>query len=48
MEKEEENQRAHLARREQALADVAWMKQVLEEQLQLEKEREAELQMLLR
>ncbi|XP_037012103.2 trichoplein keratin filament-binding protein isoform X1 [Artibeus jamaicensis] len=48
LEKEEENQRAHLARREQALADVAWMKQVLEEQLQLEKEREAELQMLLR
>ena len=37
-----------MARREQALADVEWMKQVLEEQLQLEKEREAELQMLLR
>ncbi|XP_036132976.1 trichoplein keratin filament-binding protein [Molossus molossus] len=48
LEKEEENQRVHLARREQALADVAWMKQVLEEQLQLEREREAELQMLLR
>ena len=37
-----------MARQEQALADVEWMKQVLEEQLQLEKEREAELQMLLR
>ncbi|XP_037366872.1 trichoplein keratin filament-binding protein [Talpa occidentalis] len=48
LEKEDENQRVHLARREQALADVAWMKQVIEEQLQLEREREAELQMLLR
>ncbi|XP_004690999.1 PREDICTED: trichoplein keratin filament-binding protein [Condylura cristata] len=48
LEKEDENQRAHLARREQALADVAWMKQVIEEQLQLEREREAELQLLLR
>ncbi|KAM8818836.1 trichoplein keratin filament-binding protein isoform 1-T2 [Rhynchonycteris naso] len=48
LEEEEENQRVHSARREQAVADVAWMKQVLEEQLQLEKEREAELQMLLR
>ncbi|XP_006147913.1 trichoplein keratin filament-binding protein isoform X1 [Tupaia chinensis] len=48
LEKEDENQRVHLARREQALADVAWMKQVVEEQLQLEKAREAELQMLLR
>ncbi|XP_006870509.1 PREDICTED: trichoplein keratin filament-binding protein [Chrysochloris asiatica] len=48
LEKEDENQRIHLARREQALADVAWMKQVIEEQLRLEREREAELQMLLR
>ncbi|KAM9195096.1 trichoplein keratin filament-binding protein isoform 1-T2 [Dugong dugon] len=48
LEKEDENQRVHLARREQALADVAWMKRVIEEQLQLEREREAELQMLLR
>lgn len=38
----------HLARREQAQADVAWMKRVIEEQLQLERAREAELQMLLR
>ncbi|XP_075390498.1 trichoplein keratin filament-binding protein [Tenrec ecaudatus] len=48
LEKEDESQRMHLARREQAQADVAWMKQVLEEQLRLEKEREAELQVLLR
>lgn len=48
LEKDEETQRTHLARREQAVADVAWMKQVIEEQLQLEREREAELQLLLR
>lgn len=48
LEEEDENQRLHLARREQALADAAWMKRVIEEQLQLEKAREAELQMLLR
>lgn len=48
IEKDDENQRMHLARREQALADAAWMKQVIEEQLQLEREREAELQLLLR
>lgn len=30
------------------MADAAWMKRVIEEQLQLEKAREAELQMLLR
>ncbi|XP_007180175.2 trichoplein keratin filament-binding protein [Balaenoptera acutorostrata] len=48
LEEEDENQRAHLARRKQAQADVAWMKRVIEEQLQLERAREAELQMLLR
>ncbi|XP_047683938.1 trichoplein keratin filament-binding protein [Prionailurus viverrinus] len=48
LEKEDENQREHLARREQAVADAAWMKQAIEEQLQLEREREAELQLLLR
>ncbi|CAH6778771.1 trichoplein keratin filament-binding protein [Phodopus roborovskii] len=48
LEKEDELQRVHLARREQAQADVAWMKQVIEEQLKLEKAREAELQQLLR
>lgn len=30
------------------MADVAYMKQVIEEQLRLERAREAELQMLLR
>ncbi|XP_022373144.1 trichoplein keratin filament-binding protein [Enhydra lutris kenyoni] len=48
LEKEDENQRMHLAKKEQALADAAWMKQVIEEQLRLEREREAELQLLLR
>ncbi|XP_045881716.1 trichoplein keratin filament-binding protein isoform X2 [Meles meles] len=45
---EDENQHMHLAKKEQALADAAWMKQVIEEQLQLEREREAELQWLWR
>ncbi|XP_054382265.1 trichoplein keratin filament-binding protein isoform X1 [Pongo abelii] len=48
LEKEDESQRLHLARREQVMADAAWMKQAIEEQLQLERAREAELQMLLR
>ncbi|XP_020762733.2 trichoplein keratin filament-binding protein isoform X1 [Odocoileus virginianus] len=48
LEEEDEDQRVQRARREQALADVAWMKRVIEEQLQLERAREAELQMLLR
>ncbi|XP_008583859.1 PREDICTED: trichoplein keratin filament-binding protein isoform X2 [Galeopterus variegatus] len=48
LEKEDENQRIYQARREQVLADAAWMKQVIEEQLQLERAREAELQVLLR
>ncbi|XP_059884200.1 trichoplein keratin filament-binding protein isoform X2 [Delphinus delphis] len=48
LKEEDETQRVHLARREQAQADVAWMKRVIEEQLQLERAREAELQMLLR
>ncbi|GAB1290039.1 Trichoplein keratin filament-binding protein [Apodemus speciosus] len=48
LEKEDELQRVELARQEQARADAAWMKQVIEEQLQLEKAREAELQQLLR
>ncbi|XP_008056072.1 trichoplein keratin filament-binding protein isoform X2 [Carlito syrichta] len=48
LEKEDENQRLHLVRREQGLADAAWMKKTIEEQLQLERAREAELQMLLR
>ncbi|KAM4827621.1 trichoplein keratin filament-binding protein [Thomomys bottae] len=48
LEKEDEAQRAHVAKREQALADVAWMKEVIEQQLQLERAREEELQVLLR
>ncbi|KFO75864.1 Trichoplein keratin filament-binding protein, partial [Cuculus canorus] len=48
LEKEEEEQRRQSTRRERAIADVAWMKQVIEEQLQLEKEREAELQTIFR
>ncbi|EHB04763.1 Trichoplein keratin filament-binding protein [Heterocephalus glaber] len=48
LEKEDEEQRVHVARREQAVADAAHMKQVIEEQLRLERAREAELQVLLR
>ncbi|KFP35784.1 Trichoplein keratin filament-binding protein, partial [Chlamydotis macqueenii] len=48
LEKEDEDQRRQSARRERAVADVAWMKRVIEEQLQLEKEREAELQTIFR
>ncbi|KAK2502672.1 hypothetical protein MC885_014610 [Smutsia gigantea] len=44
---EEENQRTHLAKREQALADMVWMQQAVEERLQLERAQEAELRMLL-
>lgn len=35
-------------RRERAIADAAWMKRVIEEQLQLEREREAEFEILHR
>ncbi|KAI1233060.1 Trichoplein keratin filament-binding protein, partial [Lamprotornis superbus] len=48
LEKEDEDQRGQIARREWAVADVAWMKRVIEEQLQLEKEREAELETIFR
>ncbi|NWS78398.1 TCHP protein, partial [Crotophaga sulcirostris] len=48
LEKEDEDQRRQSARRERAVADVAWMKRVIEEQLQLEKEREAELETIFR
>ncbi|NXC46056.1 TCHP protein, partial [Penelope pileata] len=48
LEKEDEDQRRQSARRERAVADVAWMKRVIEEQLQLEREREAELQTIFR
>ncbi|NXR79004.1 TCHP protein, partial [Pycnonotus jocosus] len=48
LEKEDENQRRQITGRERAVADVAWMKRVIEEQLQLEKEREAELETIFR
>ncbi|KGL79322.1 Trichoplein keratin filament-binding protein, partial [Tinamus guttatus] len=48
LQKEEEDQRLQSARRERAIADAAWMKGVIEEQLQLEREREAELQTIFR
>ncbi|KFU89024.1 Trichoplein keratin filament-binding protein, partial [Chaetura pelagica] len=48
LEEEEEDQSLRSARRERAVADVAWMKRVIEEQLQLEKEREAELHTIFR
>ncbi|KYO39770.1 trichoplein keratin filament-binding protein [Alligator mississippiensis] len=48
LEKEDEDQRLQSARRERAIADAAWMKRVIEEQLQLEREREAHLQTIFR
>ncbi|KAM9625189.1 trichoplein keratin filament-binding protein isoform 1-T1 [Morphnus guianensis] len=48
LKKEDEDQRRQSAQRERAVVDVAWMKHVIEEQLQLEKEREAELQTIFR
>ncbi|KFP75709.1 Trichoplein keratin filament-binding protein, partial [Acanthisitta chloris] len=48
LEKEAEDQCGQSAQQGQAVADVAWMKRVIEEQLQLEKEREAELQTIFR
>uniref|UniRef100_A0A1A7X0A4 Trichoplein keratin filament-binding protein n=1 Tax=Iconisemion striatum TaxID=60296 RepID=A0A1A7X0A4_9TELE len=44
LEGEEEDQRLEVARRERAVADAAWMKRVLEEQLKLERDREAEFE----
>ncbi|XP_069070827.1 trichoplein keratin filament-binding protein isoform X2 [Pleurodeles waltl] len=48
IEKEDEDQRLRSARREQAAADAAWMKSVIEQQLHLEREREAEMDTLFR
>lgn len=45
---EEEEERTKSSRRERAVADVAWMKRVIEEQLQLEREREIEIDNLHR
>ncbi|CAL1544929.1 unnamed protein product, partial [Lymnaea stagnalis] len=46
IEKENEQISMQSARREKAKADAHWMKQVIEDQLRLEKAREAELDML--
>ncbi|NXF71164.1 TCHP protein, partial [Sclerurus mexicanus] len=46
LEREDEDQLWCSVHQEQAVAGVAWMKRVIEEQLQLEKEREAELETL--
>ncbi|NXQ36397.1 TCHP protein, partial [Alaudala cheleensis] len=48
LEKEDEEEHRQIGQRERAVADVAWMKRVIEEQLQLEKEREAELETIFR
>lgn len=48
LEGEEEDRRLETARRERAIADAAWMKRVIEEQLELEREREAEFDILHR
>ncbi|KAM7017738.1 trichoplein keratin filament-binding protein [Tautogolabrus adspersus] len=48
LEGEQEDLRLESARKERAVADAAWMKCVIEEQLQLEQEREAEFDILHR
>ena len=48
MEEEEDDKRMEAARKEMAIADAAWMKCVIEEQLQVEQEREAEFDRLHR
>lgn len=46
MEKEAELQQVQTARKEKAKADASWMKKVIEEQIRVEKAREAELDQL--
>ncbi|BFZ05393.1 hypothetical protein BsWGS_08432 [Bradybaena similaris] len=46
IEKEQEEVALQTARKEKARADAQWMKQVIDDQLRLEKAREAELDML--
>uniref|UniRef100_A0A3B5AG27 Trichoplein keratin filament-binding protein n=1 Tax=Stegastes partitus TaxID=144197 RepID=A0A3B5AG27_9TELE len=48
LEGETDDRRMETARRERAIADAAWMKRVIEEQLQLERQREAEFDILHR
>ncbi|XP_061116186.1 trichoplein keratin filament-binding protein isoform X1 [Conger conger] len=45
---EQEDRRLQSARKERAVADAAWMKRVIEEQLQVERQREAEFDILYR
>ena len=46
IEREKDDHRAQTQRREKAKADAKWMKQVLVDQIKLEKQREQELDML--
>ncbi|KAM8885958.1 trichoplein keratin filament-binding protein isoform 1-T1 [Spinachia spinachia] len=48
LEGQQEERKIETARRERAIADAAWMKHVIEEQLRLEQEREAEFDILHR
>ncbi|XP_028312550.1 trichoplein keratin filament-binding protein isoform X2 [Gouania willdenowi] len=48
LEGEQDDQRLETVRRKQAVADAAWMKHVIEEQLQIEREREAQFEILHR
>ncbi|XP_075686775.1 trichoplein keratin filament-binding protein [Rhinoderma darwinii] len=48
LSKEDQEHCLRSARKEQAAADAAWMKRVIEEQLHLERQREAELDTLFR
>ncbi|XP_010768943.1 trichoplein keratin filament-binding protein [Notothenia coriiceps] len=48
LEGQQEDTRIETTRRERAIADAAWMKHVIEEQLELEREREAEFDILRR
>ncbi|XP_063171718.1 trichoplein keratin filament-binding protein isoform X3 [Candoia aspera] len=47
-EKDNEDQRLQSVRQEEAMATAAWMRAVVEQQLQLEREREAELETVFR
>ncbi|XP_030215459.1 trichoplein keratin filament-binding protein [Gadus morhua] len=48
LEGEQEDRKLQSERRERAAADAEWMKRVIEEQLQLEREREAQFTLLYR
>lgn len=48
LEGEQEEMKLETVRRERAVADAAWMKRVIEEQLKLERQREAEFESLHR